>query len=133
MKIAVCGSFTFASQMISAGSKLSEMGHEPILPSDIMTAIKDPSISGNVAWCIENDVIKDQLREILQCDAIIVLNYEKNNIPGYIGGNTLIELGFAYFYGKKIFLLFPIPKLSYSAEIEIMQPKILHGDLTKIQ
>jgi hypothetical protein len=133
MKIAVCGSFAFASKMLSVSKELTNMGHEVILPLDIMTAIKDPTISSNINWCIENDVIRDPLEKIISCDAILVLNYQKGNIAGYVGGNTLIELGFAYFYRKKIYLLYPIPKeLSYSAEIEIMQPKILDGDFSRI-
>ena len=133
MKIAICGSFAFAKEMISASEKISEMGYKPILPSDVMTAIRDPTISRNIEWCIEKDVIRDQLFQIMNADAILVLNYEKDGVPGYIGGSTLIELGFAHFFNKKIFLLYPIPNLSYSVEIQVMRPVILYGDLSKIK
>jgi hypothetical protein len=133
MIIAICGSFAFAKQMLEVSNELSEMGHTPILPVDIMTAIDDPSINQNIDWCINNDVIRDQLSKIIKADAILVLNCEKSGIKGYIGGSTLIELGFAHYFKKKIFLLFPIPDLSYSVEIRVMQPIILDGNLKKIE
>jgi predicted RNA-binding protein with PUA domain len=42
-------------------------------------------------------------------------------------------MAFAYVLDKKIFLLNPIPKISYSDEIYAMKPIILNGDLTKIK
>jgi hypothetical protein len=133
MRIAICGSFTFAKEMILASEKLTEMGHIPILPSDVAVALKNPAINRDIDWCIQKDVIRDQLTEIISSDAILVLNYTKDNIQGYIGGSTLIELGFAYYYKKKIFLLYPIPKLSYGIEIAVMHPTILEGDITRIK
>jgi hypothetical protein len=60
------------------------------------------------------------------------LNYEKNGVLGYIGGSVLIEMGFAHYLKKQIYLLNPIPRMSYSAEIEAMQPVVLNGDLKKL-
>lgn len=33
-------------------------------------------------------------------DAILVLNYDKKGIKNYIGGNTLMEMGFAHVHDK---------------------------------
>ena len=38
-------------------------------------------------------------------DAVLVLNYDKKGIKNYIGGNTLMEIGFAHVLNQKIFLL----------------------------
>lgn len=70
--------------------------------------------------------------EIGKNDAILVLNNEKNEISGYIGGNSLIEMGFAIVLNKKIFLLNDIPNIGYSDEIEAMKPIILKGNLEEI-
>lgn len=66
-------------------------------------------------------------------DAILVLNYDKNNIIGYIGGNTLMEIGVAFFLKKKIYLLNLIPEISYKEEIIGMKPIIINGDLSIIK
>lgn len=80
----------------------------------------------------ENNYIKVHYKEILDSDAILVLNLDKNGVENYIGGNTLIEIGQAYVNDKKIFLLNPIPEISYKAEIESMDPVILNSDLSAI-
>jgi predicted RNA-binding protein with PUA domain len=65
-------------------------------------------------------------------DAILVLNFDKNGVKNYIGGNTLMEIGFAHVHDKKIFLLNPIPDMPYKDEIEATDPVVLSGDLSKI-
>ena len=60
-------------------------------------------------------------------------NYEKRGVEGYIGGNTLIEIGLAFYLDKKIFILNPTSStLSYKQEIYGMTPVMLGGDLTLI-
>lgn len=79
------------------------------------------------------DVIKKHFDKIKESDAILVTNYDKNSIKDYVGGNSLIEMAFAHVLNKKIFLLNNIPKLSYSDEIEAINPIILNRDLSRIE
>ena len=78
-------------------------------------------------------VINEHFKLIENSDAILVLNYDKNGIKNYIGGNSFLEIGLAYYLKKKIYLVNPIPKLSYDTEIIAMKPIILNGDLTQIK
>jgi len=67
-------------------------------------------------------------------DAVLVLNYDKNGIENYIGGNTLMEIGFAHVLNQKIFLMNPIPEIPYyKSEIEAMKPIIINKDLSLIK
>ena len=51
----------------------------------------------------------------------------------YIGGNTFLELGFAYVLNKKIFLYNPIPDIHFfDTEIKAMKPTIINGDLNNV-
>lgn len=71
-----------------------------------------------------------------KCDAILVLNHKKNDLDGYIGTHSLIELGLAYYLKQKIFLLHPPPpkhKARYHIEVMHMKPIILHGNIEKIK
>ena len=69
--------------------------------------------------------------------SILVLNESKKGVDGYIGGNTLMEMGFAYGFGKKIFLFNPAPsrseRMHYVDEIIDMKPIILNGDLSGLK
>jgi len=83
------------------------------------------------------DLIKRHKELIENSDAILVLNLTKNKIEGYIGGNTLMEMGFAHIYNKKIFLFNEIPlkseRMHYIDEILDMKPVIINCDLDKIK
>lgn len=140
MKIMICGSMHFAKEMMEAKKRLEEMGHEAEVPCDTQKFIDEPDFTTdnheeNHKHCIENDIIRKCFNTIAESDAILLLNYPKNDIDGYVGASGLMEIGLAYHLGKKIFLLNPPPRLEeakYTHEILIMQPVILNGDLGKI-
>jgi nucleoside 2-deoxyribosyltransferase len=81
---------------------------------------------------IEYDFIHEHFKKIEKADAILILNYEKNGIAGYIGGNTFLEMGYAFGLGKQVYLLNPIPQMDYYTEMVAIQPVILHGDLNML-
>lgn len=136
MKIVVCGSMTFAKEMAAAEKKLVEHGHEVVLPrftreyAEMKTL--DQIHSESAVNKIKYGFIRYYWEEIKKGDAILVLNSERHGVPNYIGGNSLLEMGFAHVLSKKIFLLNPIPEMGYKDEIIAMQPIILDGDLSKI-
>lgn len=133
MKIAICSSMAFAKEMLSAKKELEKLGHKVIIQEDV-GSYADGKIKEEDKWRkIQIDPFKKYFEEIKKADAILVINMKKNDIEGYIGGNTLIEMAFAYVLSKTIFLLSPIPKLSYTDEIEAMKPIVLNRDLTKIK
>jgi len=82
---------------------------------------------------IEYDYMRYHYNEIVGSDAVLVLNFDKNGIKNYIGGNTLMEIGFAYVNNKKIFLLSPIPDMNYKDEIVACQPIVINNDLSLIK
>lgn len=77
--------------------------------------------------------IKWYYNAIVDSDAILVLNLDKNGMKNYIGGNTLMEMGFAHVHDKKVFLLNPPPEIGYIDEILAMTTAVLDGDLKKIK
>ncbi len=146
MIITLCGSIAHIDRMIECQKILQMAGHVVHIPAYVpkdqdgntMTPKEFYRIrkSGNmdVSW-FEEEKAKAMRRHfdlIAGSDAILVVNEEKNNIAGYIGGNTLMEMGLAFHLKKKIYLLQAIPELSYKEEIIGMRPVILGGDINKI-
>jgi len=144
MKIALCGSLSFVEEINKIKDQLVSKGHEAILPP----ALKKFSLKSadDVAKLKNNKKIYDKIKplymkeyfgKILNSDAILVINLEKNGIKNYIGGNTFAEIMFAFYYDKKIFFLNSIPrheKLSYIIEeVEGVNPTILNGNLDLIK
>lgn len=81
----------------------------------------------------EMDAIREHWETIGRADVVLVLNHEKNGIPGYVGGNAFLEMGFAYVLNKPIFLLNPIPPMPYyETEIIAMKPVVIDGDLSRV-
>ena len=143
MKIAICGSIEFVYEIKSISEKLIQAGHQTEIPLTCQRILKgeltleefkkekEKNGDGSLRK-IKDDVIKRYYNSIKNCDAILIVNVEKRGINGYIGGNTFLEMGFAYILDKKIFLLNPVPKMSYTDEILAMQPNVINGDLNKI-
>ena len=61
-----------------------------------------------------------------------MLTKKKKGIPGYIGANTFLELGFAYLLEKPIYLLHQIPDQPNQVEIMGLGPIVLAGNVDGI-
>lgn len=153
MKITICGSIGFYKEMETARDELVKYDHEVKIPE---LAFEVPQEFGggkkvyfgqyieqnggidsfpadHKIWDMKEGAINDHFEKIDWCDAILVINHEKRGIGGYIGGNTLIEIGVAFYLKKKIYIQnFVSSELSYKQEIMGMKPVILDCDLSKI-
>lgn len=132
MKIAICGSMTFAKEMLETERELKHLGHEVAVPLHANQYAEGEIKIENKWEKIEHDLIRNWFEVIKNSDAVLLLNYSKNGVDNYVGGNGLIEVAFAHVLHKKIFLLNPVPELSYKDELEAMSPVILSGDLTHL-
>ncbi len=131
---------TFAKEMIEAKAKLEEMGHEVKVPCDIEKHLEDASfiddLEADIEHAKENNVLKTCFGYVAESDAVLFLNYPKNNIPGYVGTSSMMEMGIAFHLGKKIFLLNETPHhddARWVVEVRLVDPVVINGDLTKIQ
>lgn len=136
----ISGSMAFAKEMLATKKSLEKMGHTVEVPFETEIHLEKPefvdSLEENLQYCIDNDVIRKSFDFIASADAVVVLNHPRKGIDGYIGASTLMEIAIAYFLKKKIFLLHDVPhfdKVRWAHEIRIMQPTIIHGDLSKIK
>lgn len=126
----------FAREMLEAQKILEELGYAGITPKDIHKYLVDPNIKEDFDRCLKNDVLNDHFNKIAASDVVLVLNYPKNNINGYIGGAVLMEIAVARHLDKKIFLLHNLPsedKLRYALEIKLTKPIFLEGEIKKIK
>lgn len=137
MTIAICGSMTFYKEMADSKRTLEAAGHTALVPKGVdlieSGAYQVPTDEGErIEHKIEYDFIREHFRKIEQSDAILVLNYDKNGAANYIGGNTFLEMGLAFWLKKKIYLLNPVPDMDYRTEMHAMQPVVLNGDISRI-
>ena len=137
MIVTICGSMQFHKEMETARDALLARGFRVYVPGEVDDLSKNEfymnSDDDRIGAKIEYDLIREHFRKVEIADAILILNYEKKGIPGYIGGNTFLEMGYAFGLGKQVYLLNPIPKMDYYTEMVAIQPTILHGNLKKLQ
>src|SRR3989339_457914 len=146
MKIVICGSVVFADKMKEVAEKLEQLGHQIELPFYVKKIIagevsladfikvKDQSGDSGFRAIANEDLIKRYYRLIGQSDAILVVNIDKKGVKNYIGGNTLMEIGFAYVLDKKIFLLNDVPEIDFlKDEILAVKPIVINDNLSLIK
>ena len=152
MKITVCGSIAFYREMEILKGVLERKKHEVIIPllSEEVPQYGDGrkiyfakyiEEHGGIdafppddpIWITKQNAIRDHFEKIEWCEAIVVANHKKREVEGYIGGNTLIEIGLAFFLRKKIYIMHSISSaLSYKQEIYGMKPILLNDNLSLI-
>ncbi|MBD3312100.1 hypothetical protein GF352_01435 [archaeon] len=140
MKITICGSIVFIDEMLAAKQELEALGHEVKMPPteiidgdgeplDVKTyyQLRKEGVNNPSAWLWDKkrDLILNHFGKIEWCDAVLVLNHDKNGVAGYVGANTLMEMGLALYLGKRIYMIKDIPELSYKEEILGMKPIII--------
>ncbi|KKT32241.1 hypothetical protein A2394_00270 [Candidatus Woesebacteria bacterium RIFOXYB1_FULL_42_36] len=136
MRIGIVGSMQFTEKMMELRDVLEKMGHNVFL-----TKAASPFVGKSdrekekikIFQKMNKDVIRGFWKQMQGADAILVANYDKNGIKNYIGGNTLMEIGFAHILNQKIYLLNPVPDIPYyKTEIEATKPLVLNGDLGRL-
>ncbi len=153
MKITICGSIAFYSEMEAVRDELEKLGHEVKIPELADEAPAefggdkkvyfgqyveenggiDAFPAGHKIWNLKEGAILDHFIKLEWCDAVLITNYEKKGIEGYVGGNTLIEIGVGFYLKKPIYILNQVSSsLSYKVEILGIKPIMLNGDLKKI-
>ena len=122
--------------MLEVRDQLNVMGHDAYI-TDLHKAFIGKTDEEKEVIKIHQKNTMDAIREFWNAmqggDAVLVLNLDKNGVKNYIGGNTLMEIGFAHVLNQKVFLYNPIPDIPYyKTEIEAVQPVIINGDLSRI-
>lgn len=136
MRIGIAGSMQFTDDMLRVAAELRARGH------DVFVSDFADRYAGKTAEEIEelklvdkfkHDAIREFWKPMQTADALLILNYQKHGIPGYIGGNAFLEMGFAHVLNQKIFTLYPPADMPYyGTEIRAINPIVIHDDLTKI-
>lgn len=135
MKICICCSLTFTDQVKELTKKLETLGHEVLLPNGvIIEAIKQADFDPVAAKRNNGyDAIRDHFSKIEESDLVLICNYTKKGIENYIGANTFLEIGFAYYLNKPIYSLYPLPDQPYIYdEIASFDIRVINGDLAKL-
>ena len=142
-EVVICSSAAFYKQVLEVEQELKKLGFRVTLPltAGKMKKSGDFNVEHYKTWYKNASdykrkafLTKHHFNKVKKGDIVLVLNYEKNGIAGYIGGAVLAEMLIGLHYGKKIYVLNPIPEgLSYTEELYGALPIILNGKLELIK
>lgn len=121
--------------MVKAQKELEKMGHVVLMPT---------KAEGVDYWAEDNsarveakkkfEFIGEHFDKIEKSDVVLIVNVTKKEIKNYIGANTFLEMGFAYYRKKKIYTLNPLPDQFYIIdELLTFDPIVLNGRLDAIK
>ncbi|NCO10806.1 hypothetical protein GW930_02795 [Candidatus Saccharibacteria bacterium] len=133
MIIFISTSATFYNKVAPVMQELKSMGHDVIPPNGYGENVDESIIRENdthQAW--KEKMLRQDIRLVESCDAILVLNYEKNGQPNYVGASAFLELFKAFELNKKRFIFNPLPESGYYDELLGMNPTVINGDLSLI-
>ncbi|HVE81053.1 MAG TPA: hypothetical protein VNA68_02890 [Candidatus Dormibacteraeota bacterium] len=136
MRIFIVCSKAFYDKVLEIKKPLEEAGHTITLPNSFDNPAREDEmrVKGELThaeWKAE--MIKEQNKKIALNDAILVINYKKDDQENYIGGATFLEIYKAFELGKKIFFYNPVPNGILRDELLGMQPTIINGNLALIE
>ena len=126
----------FVEKILEIRDKLRKLGHDAFV-TDLHKALvgktEEELEKIKLYQKYNRDAIRVFWKAMQGADALLVMNLDKNNVKNYIGGNTLMEIGFAHVLNQKIFLWNPIPDMNYRTEIEAVKPVVIDGDISRIK
>jgi len=135
MKIFICASKHNYGYVANIKTELETLGHIVTVPNSYDEPMKEEEVKRlgtqeHARW--KGNMIRLQKEKVDSNDCILVLNFEKNGQPNYIGGATFLEIFRAFDTGKKVYLYNPIPESNFKDELIGMGVEVIGGDLSKI-
>jgi len=139
MKVIIIASVTQAvDETLRIRDELLACGHDVEIPEGIKRREEWRAIDVGTPEKVashkeQHELIRNYYEKIKEYDVVLVVNPEAKGIPGYIGANTFLEMGFAHVLHKPIYTLNPLPKESpYMDEMLAMNTVSLDGAISKI-
>ena len=119
----------FIDEMEALARKLTSAGLTVYTPKRSESADEWSGLSAQEMIAKKRAYIDEHLSLIKQSDCILIANYPKNGIGGYVGANALMEAAFAYALDIPVFVLFPIGEQGCKLELESIAAGIFDGQV----
>lgn len=129
--VTVCGSMSHKNDWLKVIEQLRAAGLRVATP-DLSETTDWSALTEDEIVYQKGRLIRRHFANIAVSRAVLVCNYDKNDTNNYIGSNSFLEMGAAFVYDKRLFVLNEIPNQSNREEILAMQPKVLYGDIQKL-
>lgn len=130
MNILIHASLDLKKDMLKAKSYIENNSKHSVIMPELTRYqdIRDVNGDDETFTKIKNRLTKENIKNVEMCDALLIINNDHRSIKNYIGGNSFMEMVVAFYLGKPIYLLNPIPEdMSYTEEIKSLYPKVINN------
>ncbi|HZP55183.1 MAG TPA: hypothetical protein VFB03_00200 [Candidatus Saccharimonadales bacterium] len=140
--IVICSSSSFYEHCNQIAKELRKMGWKAVVPITARRMHKsgDYDVTKIKKWMDNSELFKikrglamGHFKEVVKGDAVLIVNDDKQDKPNYIGPNSTMEWGLAYYLNKPVFILNGVPKDSNYYEEVYGMATVIDGDLEKIK
>lgn len=132
MKICLSGSMTLIDQIEELSKLLELLGHQTSVPS----RGTEPEFASTATQATAREMkaifVADHLKKIREADALLIANFQKNGIDGYIGLSALMEAAMAYALEKRILVLNTPAIANSDDDLSSIGAIELKGDLKRL-
>ena len=123
---------TFIDAMEDLAIRIEALGYGVKIPQREEKAIDWGNPDLHDVGNLKQKFIDDHLAKIRGSDAVLLANFEKHGIAGYVGPNTLMEAAFGYALGKPVALLFDPGNQPCSIELMGITRLLLDGTVENL-
>jgi len=134
MKVFISTSAVFYDKVMPIILSLEANGHVVIPPNGYGSNFDENEIrqsKNHQSW--KERMLREDIELVKACDAILILNYEKNGLINYVGASAFLEMFKAFDLNKKRCILNPLPEGGYYDELLGMNPIVINGNLSLIK
>lgn len=141
--ITLCSSASIYQKVIEIEKELLKLGFKVLVPKSArkMEKAGDFSMKGEKVWMTDpsqfykkTELMNAHFKKVEEGDVVLVVNLDKGDVKGYVGGNVLMEMMLAYYLKKPIYVWKKVePEHSLYEEILGMKVKFLNEDLSEIR
>lgn len=117
----------FIDEMEALAHELGRLGCAVDAPVREEQAISWDALNDSQAWARKKSYIDGHLEKIRQADLVLLANYDKHGVVGYIGANSLMEAAFAYALNVPVAYLWPVGEQGCRLEALAISDRVMHG------
>lgn len=104
MRLVLCGSMSAIDQIEELAAECRALGHVVHTPDRDERDARWSSLSLTEQVEAKRGFIDAHLDKIRAADAVVLANFDKDGVTGYVGPNTLMEAAFAKALGRAVYL-----------------------------
>nr|WP_319385376.1 hypothetical protein [uncultured Roseibium sp.] len=128
LRVVICGSMSAIDEIERLAATLRQDGFIATTPAREESGLDWNTLSETEAVSRKQTFLNDYFDVIRDCDLVLIANYAKHDVGGYIGANALMEAACAHALRKPVYFLNPIGDQPCALEARAVASGILEGN-----